>query len=337
VQRRTFVQQVGRLLLAGGGVATLDGCGRPLFGAPVRVARVGVLAANQPDTGRWQAFMEEMSRRGWILGQNLTVEWAIANPGGRNDLLPDLAADLLHRNVDVIVTGESPAVMAAKRLSTTTPIVMTGTGDPVGAGLIDSLSHPGGRVTGVSQNTAELGAKRLAILKEVLPGATLVLLVLNGSNPSNLQAVPGRRRIAEALGIRLAVLDVHSTDTDLIQALARAAPGGADGLAVEADTLFLVPLRTRLVKLAAQARLPAIYFSREFVDAGGLMAYGPNLISLYRRAAYFVDLLLNGRNSADLPVEQPTVFEFVVNRTTLQSLGLELPQTLLPLVTDWVV
>ncbi|HEY0581444.1 MAG TPA: ABC transporter substrate-binding protein, partial [Chloroflexota bacterium] len=216
-------------------------------------------------------------------------------------------------------------------------IVMTGTGDPVGSGLIDSLSHPGGLVTGVSQNTAELGAKRLAILKEVLPGATLVLLLLNGSNPSNVQAVPGRRRIAEALGIRLAVLDVHSTDTDLIQALARAAPGGADGLAVAADTLFLVALRTRLVKLAAQARLPAIYFSREFVDAGGLMAYGPNLITLYRRAAYFVDLLLNGRNSADLPVEQPTVFEFVVNRTTLQSLGLDLPQTLLPLVTDWVV
>jgi putative ABC transport system substrate-binding protein len=270
---------------------------------------------------------------GWVEGNNVAFEWVIAD--GHNERLPALAAELVRRT-DIIVTGGTPEVLAVRAASTSIPVVMSGVGDPVASGLVESLSHPGGNVTGVTQYSSELRYKRLELLKQAIPMLTTLVYLYNGSNPANAQGFPYVVNVAASMGIQIYPLDVRSPETDLSADLAWAAPTGADALLCSADGLFLNTLIGRIVDVTAEARLPAMYFAREFVDAGGLMAYAPNLQAIYRRAASYVDRVLKGAKPADLPVEQPAVFEFVANQGVLQALGISLPPEVTAQVTEWV-
>jgi putative tryptophan/tyrosine transport system substrate-binding protein len=342
--RRAFVRQLAGLGAVTAGLAIANvGCDRLPIVSNSRIARIGILSGTSiggqdywltgPAAGRFHRFVDGLRELGWIEGKNLEFEWASGE--GHNDRLPALAADLVRR-ADVIVSGESPAIQAAIAASAAVPIVMTSIGDPVGSGLVASLAQPGGNVTGVTQLVNELVFKRLELLKAALPSLSTVVILFNGSNFANAKRLPEILGGAAALGVQAFPWDLHSPDEDLSSALTAAAPpSGADGLLLSTDGLFNAII-DRIVGLAAQARVPAMYFAREYVDAGGLMAYGPNLAALYYRSAYFVDRVLRGASPADLPVEQPTVFEFLVNVHAAESLGFTIPASTAVQVTEWV-
>jgi putative ABC transport system substrate-binding protein len=260
-----------------------------------------------------------------VEGQTIGIEYRWTE--GRDEQFPGFAAELVRLKVDAIVTWGTPAALAAKNATTTIPIVMAASGDPVGTGLVASLARPGGNVTGLSGLNWELEGKRLELLKEVVLKLSRVAVLWNSGNPLHVILLKETHGVAWALGVQLQPVAVQGS-VDLDNAFAKMTKERPDALIVEADAFF-VTQRRRIVDFTAKTQLPAIYTHRDFVDAGGLMTYGASYPDLFRRAAYYVDKILKGAKPADLPVEQPTKFELVINLKTAKALGLTIPQSIL--------
>jgi putative ABC transport system substrate-binding protein len=262
---------------------------------------------------------------GYLEGQNIAFESRFAE--GKIDRLPGLAAELVGLKVDVIVTSGTPASLAAKQATGTIPIVMAQLADPVGAGLVASLGRPGGNVTGLTTQDADLSGKRLGSLKEVVPNVSRIALLIDETNPGTVLIARGTQVAAQSVGVELQSLGVHGLD-ELDRAFSAMKEARAGALIVESSSM-LFTVRTRLADLALKNRLPTMFAQREYVDAGGLMAYAADFPDLFRRTATFVDKILKGANPADLPVEQPVKFDFVINLKTAKALGLDVSPTLL--------
>ncbi len=271
------------------------------------------------------AFVEALRELGWIEGKNVIFEYRFAE--NRSERLPELAAELVRLNVDVIVAGGTLAPLAAKKATATIPIVMNGAGDPVGSGLVPSLAHPGGNVTGLSLMAPDLGGKRLELLKELLPGISRVAVLSNAANPYSAILFRETEHAARTLRIEIQSLEVRGPD-DFDTAFEAARVQHPEGMITVEDPL-IITYRKRIADFAATNRLPAIHGLREFVQAGGLIAYGASLSDLFRRAATYVDKILKGAKPADLPIQQPTKFELVINRGAAKALSLTIPPTLL--------
>ena len=270
-----------------------------------------------------EAFRQELSKLGWIEGKNITIEYRFAEQ--KTERLPELAADLVRLKVDLIVVTGTPAALAAKSATTTIPIVMTNAGDPVGAGLVASLARPGGNVTGLSSLSPELNTKRLEILKDAVPKLARVGLLRppGGSIAQDLQ-LKELRPAALALKLKLEEIETQPDAKGLESAFQTAKQKQVGAIMTTATRPFFAE-RKRIVELAGKYRLPAIYFQKEFVDEGGLMSYGADYDDLYRRAAVYVDKILKGAKPADLPVQQATKFEFVINLKAAKQIGLTIP------------
>ncbi len=299
---------------------------------PARVPRIGILtlvsASSAPRL--FEAFRQGLREHGYVEGQNLALEHR--SPQERTDRLADLAAELVRMKVDVIVTESTPATLAAKRATQTIPIVMAVVGDPVGTGLVASLARPGGNVTGLTGLTPELSGKRLQLLKEAAPKATLVAVIWNPANPASSGLLAETEAAARSLGLQLQPVEARSPG-DLNAAFKALTIARPSALIALGDGMLL-DNSTRIAEFAVKSRLPAMFPDREFVEAGGLMAYGPNIASNFQRAAAYVDKILKGAKPADLPVEQPTRFILVVNLKTASALGLTLPQSILIQATE---
>ena len=262
---------------------------------------------------------------GWVEGRNLTFELRFAE--GRLDRLPQLASELVDLKVDVIVTGSTSGALAAKNATSTIPIVIVTTGDPVRDGLVESLARPGGNVTGVTALGQALNIKRLEIVKEALPGLKRVAVLTNPDSPYTEPFKQTGEAAARALGLEVRELEARRPD-DLEKVFYALGQQDATALMVLTDIMFITH-RRRIIELAGNARLPSIFGERESVRAGGLMFYGASLPDMYRRAAAYVDKILKGDKPADLPVEQPTTFELVINLKTAKALGVTIPPILL--------
>ena len=335
--RRHFLQE--SLVLAGLGL--LSGCGivQPTAKPPPRVPRIGYLCpaysssfTGPPPPGTLVgAFVEGLRDLGYVDGETVAIEYRGAD--GMNDRLPGLAADLVAREVDVIVTaGGTPPVLAARQATATIPIVFVAVGDPVGNGLVASYARPGGTLTGTTNIAPETAAKRLQLLKEVVPGATRVGVVWNFGNPATPPEWAEVQAAASQLSLALQPWDVRDPAQieDAFRAIAGARP---DAVLVSGEPIFYRVLG-RVVELAAMTGVPAMYQAREFVEAGGLMSYGPNPRDLFRRAAAYVDKILRGAKPGDLPVERPTTFDFAINLKMAQALGLTVPYSALSQATE---
>jgi putative ABC transport system substrate-binding protein len=292
-----------------------------------KVYRIGMLETTSPalNAANLDAFRRGVRELGYVEGQNFTIEYRSAD--GRRERFPDLAAELVRLKVDVILTRGTPAVMAAKNATATIPVVMAASGDPVLSGVVSSLARPGGNVTGLSAIVGEISGKRLELIREVVPGVSRVAALFNMSNPIDALQWKETGSAAPSLRVQLQLLDVRKPG-DLAGAFDAAVKQRAGALVVGLDALTWANHRP-IVDLASKHRLPAMYGGREFVDAGGLIAYGVSYPHLYHRAASFVDKILKGAKPADLPVEQPTKFELVINLKTAKALGLTIPQSLL--------
>jgi putative tryptophan/tyrosine transport system substrate-binding protein len=272
-------------------------------------------------------FWQEMSKLGWIEGKNITIEYRFAE--GKNDRLPELAADLVRLKVDLIVVAATPSALAAKKATTTIPIVMASGGDPVGAGLVASLARPGGNVTGLSSLT-ELNTKRLEILKDTIPKLARVGLLVPPSGVGLTAPFQVKEVRAAAVGLKLKLEEIETQldSKGLESAFQTAKQKQVKAIMTTTGGRFFAE-RKRIVELAGKYRLPAIYFQKEFVDEGGLMSYGADYDDLYRRAAVYVDKILKGAKPADLPVQQATKFEFVINLKAAKQIGLTIPPDVL--------
>jgi len=294
-----------------------------------KVVRIGYLAtALEASPQLAEAFRQGLRDLGYVENRDIAIESRSAH--GHLERLPDLAAELVRLKVDILVTDATPPTLAAKKATRTIPIVFAATADAVGSGIVASLARPGGNLTGLSFLAPELVGKCLERLKEAVPRATRVAVLWHpGSLPESTQRDMLKKAevSAKALGMQLQLVEARSP-ADFDKAFSEMATGRATGMAVLTSIMFFNEQK-RLVKLAAQNRLPAVYPWRDPVDAGGFLSYGPNLNDLYRRAAYFVDKILKGAKPADLPVEQPTKFELVINLKTAKALGLTIPQALL--------
>jgi ABC-type uncharacterized transport system substrate-binding protein len=299
-----------------------------------KVHRIGRLVAGSSlsDSHLLEAFRQGLRDLGYIEGQNLVIEYRYAE--GTPERLPDLAAELVRLPVEVIVAGGRNTIRAAQDATRTIPIVMAGTGDAVAFGFVASLARPGGNITGLSDLGAELPAKRLELLKEIVPQSARIAVLTNPAGPLHVSWMPNLTAAAQTLGVQLHVVEVRQAE-ELASAFAALAQARADALLVVSDPLLLNRQRARIVAdLAAQHRLPAMYDWREYVDAGLLMSYGPSQLDMQRRTAVYVDKILKGAKPADLPVEQPTTFELVLNLKTAKELGLTIPPTLLLQATE---
>jgi putative ABC transport system substrate-binding protein len=294
-----------------------------------KIPRIGFLhpAVPQNNTSPFlEDFRQGLRELGYVEGKNILLE--IRWGEGKLDRLPALAAELVRLKVDVILAATSPSVLAAKQATRTIPIVMPFSSDPVRDGLVASLARPGGNITGLSMMAPELGAKRLQLLKEVVPKLTRPVAVLWNPAYVGMDArFREAQREAPAVGMNVRSLEVRDTH-ELEKALDTMTRERPDALILLADPLTLSQ-RLRIVEFSAEARLPAIYETSAFADAGGLMSYGPNLNQMLRRAAIFVDKILKGAKPGDLPIEQPTKFELVINLKTAKALGVTIPQSLL--------
>ncbi len=317
MDRRTFLGALASGLLAAPLAAQAQ--------QPGKVYRIGMLERTSPATNaaNFEAFRRGLRELGYVEGKNLVIEYRSAD--GRDERFAGLATELVRLNVDLILTRGTPAALAAKNATGTIPVVITGLADPVGQGIVASLARPGGNITGVSAIVTELYAKRVELLRELLPRASRISALFNMSNPSLPPAWKEIETAARSLGMQPQLLDVRKPE-DLGPAFDGAVRRRTDALVVGLDTLTQASQRL-IVDLAAKHRLPAVYASMEF--AGGLVVYGVNYPDHYRRAATFADRIFKGTQPGDLPVERPTKFELIINVKTAKALGLTIPPSLL--------
>jgi putative ABC transport system substrate-binding protein len=319
VDRRAFLSTLGGGLLAAPQAAGAEQAGK--------IPRLCFLTFDPgtPQSSRFDPFFQGLHDLGYVDGQTITIDYLSAD--GRGERFPSLAADCLRLKADIIVVTTTPAALAAKNATRTIPIVLYPLGDPVATGLVASLARPGGNITGLTYMASGLAAKRLALLKEAVPKISRVLVLSYLVDPIAAPQVKELERAAHSLGVNLLVRDVRTAD-DLPAAFDAGARERADGVLTTAESLFIVQ-RQRVVQLAAQHRLPGLYPFRLMVDAGGLMAYDSFTSNLQARTATYVDRILKGANPSDLPVEQPTKVELVINLKTAKALGFTIPPSLL--------
>ena len=317
MKRREFITLVGGTVAAWPFAARAQQAGKQ--------PTIGFLgAAPSIESQRIAAFVQRLRELGWIDGRNLAIEYRWAE--GRNERYTEIAAELVRLKVDVIVTVATPATLAAKQATTVIPIVFLTASDPVGTGLVTSLARPGGNVTGLANQISDTTGKKLEFLREVVPGLRRLAIMANVANPAAVLDMGEAQVTGRALGLEVTTSEIRRAE-DISPAF--------DALKGRADALYLCPdplmntNRTQINIFAVRARLPTIYGVRDFVQAGGLMSYAPNLPNQFRRAADFVDKILRGAKPGDIPVEQPTKFELVINLTTAKALGLDVPPTLL--------
>jgi len=307
-------------------VVTLAMCGAVARAQqPAEIPRIGILIpSSASSSARVEAFRRRLRELGYVEGKNITIEYRYAE--GKLERLPDLAAELVQLKVDVIVTT-GPGILPAKKASQAIPIVFTGAPDPVGGGLVSSLARPGGNITGLSVMAPDLDGKRLELLKEAFPKVVRVAFLWGpGSARGNL-ALTDMEAAAKALGVKLQSLPVRSLD-DFDGAFARAKRDGAQAL-ITTPTALINTQRRQVLDFAAKNRLPAMYASSEFVEAGGLMSYASNPTDSWRRVADFVDKILKGTKPADIPVEQPAKFEFLISLIAAKQIGVTIPSSVL--------
>ena len=318
MKRREFIT------LLGGAAASW-----PLAARAQRAAKmltIGYLGPATPavESQRIAAFVQRLRELGWSEGRNLAIEYRWAE--GRSERFSEIAAEFVQLKVDVIATYATPSVIAAKQATSVIPIVFAVAGDPVNTGLVASLAHPGGNVTGLSVQQTELAGKRFELLREVVPGLRRLAIIGNRDNPSVVLEMEGAQAAARKLGLEVTRTEIRRAE-DIAPAF-DALKGRAEALFVCNDPLVNTN-RTRINILAVGARLPTVYNWRENVEAGGLMSYGANFLDAFRRTAELIDKVLRGVKPADIPVEQPTKFDLVINLTTAKALGLTVPQSLL--------
>jgi ABC-type uncharacterized transport system substrate-binding protein len=317
MKRREFIT------LLGGAIAAWPLAARAQ--QPAKLPTIGYLGTAAASAwAPWTAaFVQRLHELGWTDGRTIVIQYRWAE--GRTERSAELAAELARLKVDVIVTGGN-AALAAKQASSVVPIVFALVDDPVGMGLVASLARPGGNVTGLSTQGTEVAGKRLALLREVVPGLRRLAIMANVGYPSGVQEMGEVQSAARMLGLDPVALEIRRAE-DIAPAF-ESLKDCADALYVVGDALVITH-RVRINTLTLIARLPTIYFVREYVEAGGLMSYGPNVPDLFRRAANMVDKILRGAKPGELPVEQPTKFDLVINLTTAKALGLEVPPSLL--------
>ena len=313
MDRRTFIGAMAGGLLAAPLAAEAQ--------LSTTIPRIGLLA----DATSWEPLRLGLRDLGYVEGTSIALEERSSQ--GRNERFSDLASELVRLNVNIIVTWGTPATLAAKRATTIIPIVMASAGDPLRSGLVSSLAHPGGNVTGLTVLGPGLAAKRLELLKEAVPNMSRVAFLWNPANPDQESSFNEIQAGARALGVTLQSVEARDRE-ELEQAFAAMKRGRPSALLMTADSLIQRYIG-RIVAFASENRLPAMYQLREAVDGGGLMSYGVSLPDLGRRAAYFVDKILKGAKPGDLPIEQPTKFELIINLKTAKALGLTIPQSLL--------
>lgn len=295
---------------------------------PKKVPRIGFLSGSPPSSikASTEAFRQGLRDLGYVEGKNIVIEWRSAQ--GKRDRLPALAAELVRLKVDLIVTAGPLVTRAAKEATSTIPIVMAQDPDPVGNGFVASLARPGGNITGLSRLAPELSGKQLELLKEIVPKLSRVAVIGTSTRPGNAQTLREVELAAGAFGVQLQYLDILSPK-DIETAFQAAVRERADGALWFVTGSIGNPQRKKIADLAVSSRLPVIYFQRVDVEAGGLMSYGVNEVDLYRRAAVYVHKILKGAKPADLPVEQATKFEFVINLKTAKQIGLTIPESVL--------
>ncbi len=320
MERRKFIEVIGGGLLAAPLAAEAQ--------QAAKVPHIGWLGG--PTRESADAFVREFQRGlkdlGWVEGQNIVIEWRFG--GGRAEQLPDLAAELVRLCVDLIVAPSTPTIFAAKNATKAIPIVMVSGGDPVGLGLVASLARPGGNITGLTSTVGpEIAGKQLELLKETVPKISRMAVLWNPTTPGNALALREAEIAARALRVELQLLEARRLN-DFESAFAAMSTKGAGALLVLGDVMFTT-YRIRLANLAVKSRLPAIYGARQFVDEGGLMSYGANVLDNFRRAAVYVDKILKGAKPGDLPIERSTKFELVINLNTAKALGLTIPPSVL--------
>jgi ABC-type uncharacterized transport system substrate-binding protein len=288
--------------------------------------RIGVLVVSfSPESRVAQAFRRGLLDAGYSEGRNVVIEWRYTH--GDYDRVAEAAADLVQRKVDVIVVESTVAAQAVKRATSTIPIVMAVVSDPVGSGLVTNLAHPGGNVTGLSTMSIEHSAKRLQLLKETVPRLTRVAVLWSPAMPYHPKVIEDLKTASQSLSIELSLVAARVPE-DIDAAFSAVSRAHAQALYVIEGGVFFAH-RNETLRLASKARLPAIYAERGYVDAGGLMSYGSSLPDLYRRSAGYVDEILKGAKPGDLPIEQPTKFELVINLKTAKALGITIPQSIL--------
>ncbi len=317
MRRRQFITLIG-------GAAAWPLAARAQQGKPPTIGFLGPLT--QAAQSKWTAaFVERLREHGWIEGRTVAIEYRWAD--GRSDRLAEILAEFIRLKVALIVTGGTAAVIAAKKATPAIPIVFATAGDPVGTGLVASLARPGGNVTGLSNQSADLPGKRIQLLREVVPGLRRLAIMANVGSPIGVLEMGQAEAAARALGLEDVKLQVRRAE-DIAPAI-ETLSGSAQGLYVVTDPL-LNTNRNSINALALTAQLPTVHGERAYVEGGGLLSYGPNFPDLFRRAADFVDKILRGAKPADIPVEQPTKFDLVVNLKTARALGLTIPETFLP-------
>jgi len=294
---------------------------------PAKVPRIGYLtqASASVIASRIEAFRQGLRELGYVEGKNIVIEWRSAE--GKLDRLPALAAELGRLKVDIIVSTGPTVTRAAKEATVTIPLVMTQDNDPVADGFVASLARPGGNITGLATLAPELSGKRLELLKEIVPTLARIAVFGTSTDPGNTQVLKETELAARAFGVQLQFLDVPSLK-DVETAFRAASKGGANAVLVLNSPVF-VSQRTQLANLAVRSRLPAMYYRREYVEDGGLMSYGVSYTDLDHRAATYVDKILKGTKPGDIPVEQPTKFELVINLKAAKQIGLTIPQSVL--------
>jgi putative tryptophan/tyrosine transport system substrate-binding protein len=315
MKRREFITFVASAAVAGPITARAQ--------QPGKVPRIGYLAAGSPPAN--PAFWQGMRDLGYIEGENILVEYRWAQ--GKPERLPDLAAELMGLKPEAVFAFGTQATFATKGVGATTPVIFHTHADPVETGFVSSLARPGGMYSGVTLMAPELAGKRLELLKNVIPTASHIAVLVNMANPGMQSTVKHLEAAAGSLQVKLQVLDARAAG-EVEGTFVAKDDGFSNALYVTLDPLFL-ERRTQIVELAAKKRLPALYDVREFVQTGGLMSYGPSLAESFRRAAYYVDRILKGAKPVDLPVEQPTRFDLVINLKTTKALGLAIPPAVL--------
>ncbi len=321
VQRRQLLFTTGVLLVAPFAAIAQQ---------QTKVRRIGFLAARSRSTPSnpdvyYDAFVQGMRELGYVEGKNLVIEWRYAD--GKYERLPGLAAELARLKLEVIVTHSTPTTQALRRATSAIPIVSANLGDPAGLGFAASLARPGGNITGLSAMQVDVSPKYLELLKLMMPALSRAAVLVNPGNPAHPAFLKGVQAAAEELGLKILPVDARNPE-EIERGFAAMRRERADAVIILGDAFF-IGQRRQITQLAARNQLPAMYSFREDVEAGGLISYGQNIADFYRRAAYFVDKILKGAKPGELPIEQPTKFELVINLKTAKALGLTIPQSFL--------